>query len=304
MKKKFSYFKTPEQDVQTFKNWVMKLEQVNGYEYEQLSIQTSLGETQVYGLNMKNIELDTLIIFPGFRTSSLIWDLDKGLQSLSKRLRIFLIETNGQPNLSEGNSPSIKTLDYGEWGAEVFEKLNIESAFIAGASFGGLVCMKTSLVIPKKIKSVFLLSPGCFRTISFGMKNMYYNLLPLINTSEKNIQKFLDNIVFNKPEHQLSTESEKLLIEYLLLAISKYKDNTEKPYYMGGQLDNVSVNTHLLVGENDILIPPTKSIENAKKHLRENLKNVEIFKNVGHGIECYKPCLDYIEKVIKEYTEN
>lgn len=299
MKKKYSYFKNRKEDIESFEKWVFKLEQSNGYEYSKLNIETSLGQTQIYGINTEKTDLETLIIFPGFRTTSLIWDLDKGLQSLAKQTRIFLVETNGQPNLSDGYSPSIKNLDYGKWGAEVFEKLNVESAFVAGASFGGLICMKISLVIPDKIKGAFLMNPGCFRMISLGIKNMYYNLLPIINTSNKNIRKFLNKIVFHKPNHKLTEDSENLLTEYLFLAISRYKDNTEKPYYMDNQLNDISVDTYLLVGENDILLPPKKSIENAKKHLQKNLKNIELFEKVGHGIECYKPCLAYIEKIIK-----
>lgn len=302
MKKKYSYFKNGKEDIESLEKWVSKLEQSNGYEYTKFNIETSLGKTQIYGINTDKTDLETLVIFPGFRTSSLIWDLDKGLQSLAKQSRIFLVETNGQPNLSDGHSPSIKNLDYGKWGAEVFEKLNIESAFIAGASFGGLVCMKLSLVIPEKIKSAFLLNPGCFRMISFGIKNMYYNLLPLISPSYKNIRKFLDKIVFHKPNHQLSDDSENLLIEYLFLAISRFNDKTEKPYYMGNQLDDVSVETYLLVGDSDVLIPPKKSINNAKKHLKQNLLKVEIFENVGHGIECFKPCLDYIGNIMKTHN--
>lgn len=303
MKKKHSYFKNGKEDLVSLENWVFKLEQSNGYEYTKISIETSLGKTQVYGFNVDKVDLETLIIFPGFRTTSLLWDLDKGLQALAKHTRLFLVETNGQPNLSDGYSPSIKNLDYGKWGAEVFEKLNVESAFIAGASFGGLVCMKIALVIPEKIKSAILLNPGCFRMISFGIKNLYFNLLPVINTSHKNIKKFLDEIVFHKPNHALSESSENLLTEYLFLAISRHKDNTEKPYYMGDQLNDVSVETHILVGENDILIPPKKSIENAKKHLKKNLKNIEIFENAGHGIECFKPSIAYIDKIIKARKE-
>lgn len=299
MKKKYSYFRKAEEDEKTLRQWVNNLEEVNGYEYEKISIRTSLGKTQVYAFNSDREDMDTLVIFPGFRTTSLIWDLDKGLFSLSQNLRIFLVEINGQPNLSEGNSPDIKSLDYGKWGAEVFDQLKIESAFIAGASFGGLVCMKISLVIPNKIKSSFLLNPGCFRMISFGFKNMYYNLLPILNPTSENILKFLNQVVFCKPEHKLSKKGEDLLIEYLYLAIARYKDNTEKPYYMKGQLNNISVSTYLIVGANDILIPPNKTISNAKKHLNDSLKEIKIFKNVGHGIECYKPAIEYIGEIIK-----
>ena len=302
MKKKHSFFKDPEKDLATFNSWVKKLEQMNGYEYDKRAIQTSLGRTQVYGLNTNASDLETLVIFPGFRTSSLIWDLDSGLQDLSKHLRIFLIETNGQPNLSEGNSPSIKSLDYGIWASEVLEQLKVKQTFVAGASFGGLVSMKLALVSPHKVKEIFLLNPACLGPISLNPYFWYNALLPVVSPSHKNIQRFLDKVVFCKPSHALSNDAESLLLEYLRLAIKSYKDNTEKPYYMRNQLDQIKTPTHLLVGDKDPLFSYGKSIQNAKKHLGKFLKQVEIFKNVGHGNECYRPCMDYIGEAI--YARN
>ena len=72
------------------------------------------------------------------------------------KMRIFLVETNGLPNLSDGETPDIKSLGYGIWASEVLEKLKIEKAFIAGASFGGLICMKLAIVKPEVIKSVLV----------------------------------------------------------------------------------------------------------------------------------------------------
>ncbi|MEM1328079.1 MAG: alpha/beta hydrolase [Bacteroidota bacterium] len=294
--KNTSYFKNPEADKKRFQDWVTRLERANGYTYEKWSVQTSLGKTQVYGLNTQNEQLTPLVIFPGFRTTALIWDLDRGLESLAKKFRLFLIETNGQPNLSDGHSPNIKSLAYGMWGATVFEQLNLESAYIAGASFGGLVCMKVALVIPDRIKGTFLLNPGCFRFVSLSAKNIYYNLLPLIRPNQKNIKQFLDQLVFCPPNHRLSDTAEQLLIQYLELAITRWKDRTDKPYYMGDQLNDISVDTYLLIGDQDQIIPYEKSVGRARKHLGNYLKAVEIFEDVGHGNECYAPCLSYIEE--------
>jgi len=83
MQKKHSYFKNKKEDIEAFENWVFKLEQANGYEYDKFSVQTSLGKTQIYGFNTEKLDVETLILFPGFRTTSLIWDLDSGLYSLS-----------------------------------------------------------------------------------------------------------------------------------------------------------------------------------------------------------------------------
>lgn len=295
-----SYFKDETADRNYFENWVKQLEENNGKQYERYVIQTSLGKTNVWGFNTKDEQLDTLVIFPGARTTSLIWDFDNGLDNLNHKMRIFMVETNGLPNLSEGSTPDIKSLDYGKWASEVFDKLKINSAFIAGASFGGLICMKFAIVNPEKIKATFLLNPGCLQPFSMTVKNLYYNLLPIIKPTDKNVSKFLDKAVFSKPNHQLSSVSEKMLVDYEVFAISRYKDNTQKPYYMDRQLAEVKADTYLLVGDKDLLFPYQKSVDNAKKYIK-TLKDIKVFANVGHGIETYDKAMNYIGEAIKNY---
>ena len=134
--KAISHFKAETKDRGYFEQWVKQLEQANQRKYERIEVTTSLGTTQVWGLNTNEHQLETLVIFPGARTTALIWDFDKGLDNLNQKFRIFLVETNGLPNLSDGATPDIKSLDYGVWANEVFNKLEIKKAFIAGASFG------------------------------------------------------------------------------------------------------------------------------------------------------------------------
>jgi pimeloyl-ACP methyl ester carboxylesterase len=294
-----SRFKNEKIDLAFFEDWVKQLESVNGRRYERFVLPTSLGKTHVWGLNTREENLETLIIFPGARTTSLIWDFDKGLENLNHKMKIYLVEPNGLPNLSDGNTPDIKSLGYGFWANEVFEKLNIEKAFIAGASFGGLICMKLAIVNPKKIKAAFLLNPGCLQPFSLSIKNLYYNLLPIISPTEKNIEKFLNKAIFSKPNHQLCPESEKLLVDYEVFAISRYADKTQKPYYMDSELQEVKAETYLLLGDQDLLFPFQKSIENAKKHFK-TLKEIKIFQNVGHGIETYDKALNYVGEKIKK----
>lgn len=295
-----SQFKDETADRNYFENWVSQLEKNNSRQYERYEIKTSLGKTHVWGLNTRVEQLDTLVIFPGARTTSLIWDFDKGLDNLNHKMKIFMVETNGLPNLSEGSTPDIKSLDYGHWAAEVFDKLNIDKAFVAGASFGGLICMKLGIVKPERIKAAFLLNPGCLQAFSLKLKNLYYNLLPIIKPNERNVLKFLDKAVFCKPNHKLSEFSEKMLVDYEVFAISRYKDKTQKPYYMGKQLEDVKVETYLLVGDKDLLFPYQKSVDNAKRQIK-TLKETKIYNNVGHGIETYDKALNYIGEKIKNF---
>ncbi|MBX7169767.1 MAG: alpha/beta hydrolase [Pyrinomonadaceae bacterium] len=295
-----SYFKNEAEDKKWFENWVAELEKSNGKKYESFQIQTVLGKTQIYGLNTDDKNLEPLVIFPGARTTSLIWDFDNNLKHLGRKYRIYLIETNGLPNLSDGNTPDIKSFGYGEWASEVFEKLNLPKSYVLGASFGGLICMKLSLFAPEKIKAAFLLNPGCLQSFSLSPKNLYYNLLPIFFPNRKNITKFLDAAVFCKPNHQLSENCEKLLVDYELFAIKKYKDNTQKPYDMGEELRKVTAETYLLLGDKDLLFPYQNSIKNAKEKIK-SLKEVIVFENVGHGIETYGDALIKVKEIIESY---
>jgi pimeloyl-ACP methyl ester carboxylesterase len=294
-----SKFKDEKGDLAYFESWVGQLEKNNGRKYERNEIQTSLGKTVVWGHQTTENHPNTLVIFPGARTTSLFWDFDKGLDNLGQGFRIFLVETNGLPNLSEGKTPDINSLDYGVWATEVFDQLKIEKAYIAGASFGGLICMKFGIVSPDRIQAAFLLNPGCLQPFSLTLKNLYYNLLPILVTTEKNVSKFLDQAVFSKPNHQLSSISEKMIIDYEVFAIARYIDKTQKPYYMDKELEKVQVETYLLLGDKDLLFPFQKSVDHAKR-LIKSLKEVKIYTNVGHGIETYDKAMNYIGDQIRK----
>jgi len=293
-----SCFKDPATDHAWFNNWAERLGKLNDRTYQPLEISTALGKTKIWTLG-DQASSTTLVIFPGFRTSPLFWDLDRGLDYLLD-CKIYLVETNGQPNTSDGNSPDIKSLDYGHWANEVLDQLKIEKAFIAGASFGGLICMKLGMVAPERIHAAFLLNPGCLQPFSLKWKNLYANTLPILIPSEKNIHKFLNTAVFSKPNHQLIPESEKLIVEFQRKVLTRYKDKTQKPYYMHEELKQVQVPTYLLEGDQDTLFPFEQSIANAKKHIA-SLKEVIVFKNVGHGIETYRPALEKISEIIKQH---
>jgi pimeloyl-ACP methyl ester carboxylesterase len=283
--KSVSKFKNPPEDHRYFTNWVERLGKINGTQYKSVEIATMLGKTIIWTVNPDRKDLKTIVIFPGFRTCSLFWDLDNSLEPLKQRYRIFLVDTNGQPCLSDGNTPDIKSIGYGEWANEVLTTLGITKTTIAGASFGGTVCMKLCAVAPEKIEKAILLNPGCLQSFSLSMKNLYYNMLPILLPSKANVKKFLDNAVFSKPTHQLSPAAEELIIDYEYFALTRFIDKGDKPYRMSEQeLAPVTTDVCLLEGDQDILFPFENSVAYARKSLK-NLKEVYVLKGIGHGIE-------------------
>lgn len=158
--------------------------------------------------------------------------------------------------------------------------------------------MKLCLVAPKKVKAAFLLNPGCLQPFSLKLKNLYYNLLPIISPKRENVERFLDKAVFYEPFHGLLKQSKELIIEYEVFALTRYIDRTQKPYFMKNELKSITSEVFLLEGDKDILFPYKKSLDNAKTHLH-TLKEIKVFENVGHGIETHKKALGYIGNCIK-----
>jgi pimeloyl-ACP methyl ester carboxylesterase len=296
MNKFVSSFKDPAADRRGFESWVARLESLTKRKYEPKSVITSLGNTHVWALNNTNEARETLVVFPGARTTALIWDLDQGLDAFAG-LRLFLVETNGLPNLSDGTTPDIKGPGYGAWATEVLDQLGLGQVYIAGASFGGLICMKLAIQNPKRVKAAFLLNPGCLQPFSLSLKNLYYNLLPIFSPTPANVRKFLDAAILCKPNHTLSEQAEDLIVDYEVFALTRYRDNTQKPYFMGEELRSCSVDTYLAVGDRDLLFPCEKSISNARA-LIPTLREVKTFSQVGHGIETYREALQYVRQTI------
>lgn len=299
MKIKFSSaFKSPTEDRQWFENWVDQLEEINARTYEKIEVETGLGKTMIYGLQTSDKALEPLVIFPGARTTALIWDFDRNLDHLLDRFRIYLVETNGLPNLSDGDTPDIKSLDYGHWAADIMDKLDLKSSYVAGASFGGSICMKLSITNPEKIKVAFFYNPGCLQPFSLSLKNLYYNLLPILSPKRKNVEQFLEKAIFHKPNHFLSPKAWDLLVGYEVFALTRYRDKTQKPYFMNEELRHAKSAIYLILGDHDLLFPVEKSISNAKA-LISNLKDIQVYQ-AGHGLETLPLSMLYLKEKIGE----
>ena len=89
-----------------------------------------------------------------------------------------------------------------------------------------------------------------------------------------------------------------LVVDYEIFALTRYQDNTQKPYYMNEELRKVKVDTYLLEGEKDLLFPFVQSVGNAKNKLPQ-LKGVNLYPNVGHGIETYDKAIVQIYNTIQ-----
>jgi len=293
-----SSYKTAE-DKMFLEDWNRQVQSLNGYEYERIEIQTSLGKTVIWGINSEKKNLPALVFFPGARTCAMFLDLDNALGDMKNNFRIFLVEANGQPSLSDGNSPEIKSDGYGLWAKEVLQKLGLEKANIAGASLGGLICLRLCIVAPGLVEKVILLNPAGISPFSMLPKNLFYNILPLVAPSRRNVEKFLDKAVFYGETHRLPQAYKDLVVDYEVHALTRFNAKAQNPAKAipASDLQKISSKVYLVLGDKDLLFPTQKTIAAAKEHI-SSLQEVVVLPNVGHGIETSKDAMRAVERML------
>jgi pimeloyl-ACP methyl ester carboxylesterase len=298
--KRISSYKGPA-DKQFVENWSNKIQTSNSSFYEKLKIESSIGETVVLSLNHERSDLEPIVILPGARTFGMFWDLNDSLKPLKKDYRIYLVDVIGQPGLSSGNSPDVKTNEFGLWICEVLDNLKLEKTNIVGASFGGLLGIKLANVAPGRITKMVLMNPIGFSYISLAPSSLFFNLLPIFRPNYKNVVRFVDKIVLGGGE-DLSKERREFLIEIILQTLQKFNFQADYPYKMSNsELTGWSVPTYLIVGGKDALIPHQKTLQIAHQTV-ENLKGVHILKGIGHGIELSKTAIELLKEILKTET--
>lgn len=191
----------------------------------------------------------------------------------------------------------MKTDEFGLWVVEVLDGLGLDKTNIAGASFGGQLAIKLANAAPERIMKMVLLNPIGFSYISFAPTSMFYNLLPIIRPTVKNVARFVDHIVLAGGEG-LPAERREMLIEIILQTLQKFNFKADLPYKMpDSELTGWSVPTWLILGDSDALIPHQNTIKRARD-LTRDLREVHILPATGHGIELSKPAIELLAKIL------
>jgi pimeloyl-ACP methyl ester carboxylesterase len=294
--KRVSSYKTGA-DREFVEHWIASVQTLNDSFYQKLTVQSSFGEVVVLALNHDRPELEPLVILPGARTFGMYWDLNNNLGPLKENFRIYLVDVIGQPGLSAGNSPDVRSDELGLWVVEVLDALGLDAVNIAGASFGGLLAMKLANAAAWRIKKMVLLNPIGFSYISLAPVSLFWNLLPIALPNHRNVSRFVDHIVLAGGE-EVPPDRRVILIEIILQTLRRFNFKADLPYKMPDcELTGWSVPTWLIVGDKDALIPHQNTIKRARATAND-LREVHILKETGHGIELSKSAMILMTEIL------
>jgi pimeloyl-ACP methyl ester carboxylesterase len=231
---------------------------------------------------------EPVLLIGGFGCDHMIWS--QVASELSSRYRVISFDNRGMGQSSPSAGP-YAIRDLADDAGALLDALEIDEAHVAGHSMGGQIAQELALARPNKVNSLLLLS-SCAKCdernkslieqhgklpATADIKTCALLIMPWLYTSDYYsrpgaIEELL-NWVVSYPFHATPTE-----LERQSRAIAAF-DGAER---LGG----INCPTLVLVGEEDILIPPVYS-----KTLASSIPNaaLQILPGTGHGLLVESP---------------
>jgi len=241
-------------------------------QYREVDLKTSFGKAHVIisGAERGN----PLVLLHGMNASSTMWY--PNVKALSAGHRIYAIDFIAEPGKSVPAKSLRTSEDIVKWYDEVFDKLDLNTFDIAGASRGGWIALQLALHSKKKIKHVVLLSPAQslvhVKPKKEVLKNLYFTLRPqreklrsTLKTVSSDVDKLEDPFV---EQYYRCVENMKVDPDFLKMDV-----------YSDRELEALKMPVLVLIGDDDIF-NNSKSIKRAKQHI----PSVEagVVKKAGH----------------------
>ncbi|WP_462408570.1 alpha/beta fold hydrolase [Neobacillus sp. Marseille-QA0830] len=244
--------------------------------YEELMVPTCFGETHVVAAGPKDAE--PLILIHGMTFSATMWY--PNMEFLASRFRVYALDTIGDVGKGKVKSIMKTRQDPVDWLNDVMAGLKISSAVFAGHSMGGWLSMNYAIHVPEKVKKLVLFAPAS--GITKVTPKFFFKVFPaILFPSESRIQKEIEWFV--SPGFQPDEKCEKIFRQFIVSGMNCVPCQRVTPtVFTNEELQNLTMDTLLLVGEYEVIYNPVKMLERANQLMPT--VTTQLIPNAGHGL--------------------
>jgi pimeloyl-ACP methyl ester carboxylesterase len=277
MSERISVFRSPEGEAQYYAVYEAVLKQWP-VPYEELFIPTRFGDTHVIASESKDAA--PLVLLHPSGGSATIWYRNIG--PLNQHYRTYAIDTISEPNksiLTRSINSRQQRQEFADWMVDLFDGLQIESAYVVGNSFGGFLTLNTALYLPDRVKKVVLISPADTFT---QMWAWYWHFSPAniigpMLGSKRMLLKAYEWIWQDFPKDECIAQLR------AITAISGVPHYWFPSVFSDEELRKIRTPVLLLIGDHEVIYKPERAIQRATR-LVHGLK-AEIIPNANHIAE-------------------
>jgi pimeloyl-ACP methyl ester carboxylesterase len=233
---------------------------------EQLRVPTGQGETFVVASGPR--DAPPVLLLHGSGVNTAMWLAD--VAAWSQHLRVYAVDTIGEPGLSEPSRPPLASDAYASWLDDVREALAVERAMFVGVSFGGWLALDYAIRHPGRVDRLALLCPSGIGRQKWGVLAASLLLLPLGRWGKRTMMKLALGPV--PPEAAPQAQA---FAEYVMLIHTHFRPRREKlPVFGDDALARLAVPILVTVGGRDSLLDSYETrrrLERAVPHATVNL---------------------------------
>ena len=209
----------------------------------------------------------------------------KQVPVLSKEFKVIIFDNRGVGKSERPNQPYSMT-DFVNDTIALLDFLKIDKANICGISMGGMIALQLALAHPERVKRLILLATSAYAPevdtlIKFIEQGQN---LPLEAQAKATVQ-----MLFSREYQKILLNDEALWKEFLRrftenpTTLQDYKNQAEaiRHHDVRDQLSKIQSPTLIMVGTNDLLLPPRHS-----RLIAKGIPHAElvVLKGPGHGL--------------------
>jgi pimeloyl-ACP methyl ester carboxylesterase len=240
--------------------------------YEELYIPTTFGTAHI--IISGSTSGEPLVLLHGMNASSTMWY--PNIKAFTKEYRVFAIDFILEP----GKSYITRDMDHVDqistWYHEIFNKLELESFHLIGASRGGWLAVNLALQHQENIKSMILLSPAQTFIWIRPSTDLLKNIIFALSSKEKQIQENLKTMSSNVDN------IDKTYLEQYYIGAEKDSLNKfvlDMQPFSKQDFKSLKMPVLVLIGDDD-MINNRKTLKLTTEYIPNS--QAEIINNAGH----------------------
>jgi len=244
-------------------------------------VSTRHGETHV--LIAGNPGAPPLFIFHGWGGDAAGASQEYDLSLLGERYRLYIPDTIGQRGRSAPSRPPTDGAAYGEWIADMFDELEVESTNVVGISGGGYLSLKIASHAPERVRKALIMSTAGMVSPAVSWRLLL--VVPVvIYPSMKTVRWFLRAL--SSPTTKPELMEDFAISIYLMFKHHRY-DRTVPAPLSDDELHRITAPVLILMGKHDASWNVTRLAERARAHMAN--VQVDLVENAGHVMTIERP---------------
>lgn len=241
------------------------------FKLEFIDIDTTAGKTTI--LKTGDLNKPVLLMLHGTMSNSATWF--GALKYFINDFCIYLIDTPGEPGLSESSRMRLNSEVPQNWLLEIFDNLEIKSASIVSMSIGSWYSLNFATLYPNRITTLSIITTSGIVPPRIGI---IFKFLIFMMLGAKG-QELINNAIYYKTPQIKDNK----IIKYQQCVNKFFNPVVEPiPIISDERLKIINSPIQYFGGDHDVLLNTFKTAERLKKHI-PNIE-VNILKETGHVV--------------------